>query len=110
MDLMGCSSLEKFLEILERMKALPLSIIQHQARLKELDLSYMIFLVALKELYLCGKNFEHLPQGITQHGALRSLNLSHRKRLKELPGFMGMQYLDTSNLTYSNLIDGGLLE
>uniref|UniRef100_M1BA12 Bacterial spot disease resistance protein 4 n=1 Tax=Solanum tuberosum TaxID=4113 RepID=M1BA12_SOLTU len=57
------------------------------------------FLSSLNELYLSGNNFEHLPQSIAQLGALRSLDLSDCKRLKELPGFEGMQNLATLNLS-----------
>ncbi|KAL3355261.1 hypothetical protein AABB24_019372 [Solanum stoloniferum] len=57
------------------------------------------FLSSLNELCLCGNNFEHLPQSIAQLGALRSLDLSYCKRLKELPGFGGMQNLETLNLS-----------
>ncbi|KAH0747267.1 hypothetical protein KY285_008924 [Solanum tuberosum] len=57
------------------------------------------FLSSLNELYLSGNNFEHLPRSIAQLGALRSLDLSDCKRLKELPGFEGMQNLATLNLS-----------
>ncbi|KAK4707705.1 hypothetical protein R3W88_028630 [Solanum pinnatisectum] len=78
--------------------------------LEHLDLSYCNLidgglpedigcLRSLKELYLCGNNFEHLPRSIAQLGALRFLNLSDCKRLKELPGFMGIPYLETLNLS-----------
>ncbi|KAK4708168.1 hypothetical protein R3W88_029093 [Solanum pinnatisectum] len=89
--------------------------------LKTLDLSYCNLvngglsedigcLYSLKRLYLTGNNFEHLPRRIAQLGALRSLDLSHCNRLKELPGFTGMPNLDTLNLSYCNLIYGGLPE
>ncbi|KAH0728085.1 hypothetical protein KY284_003950 [Solanum tuberosum] len=45
-----------------------------------------------------------------QLGALQYLDLSYCKRLKELPGFMGMQNLETLDLSHCNLIDGGLVE
>ncbi|XP_049372092.1 uncharacterized protein LOC125837001 [Solanum verrucosum] len=57
------------------------------------------FLSSLNELYLTGNNFEHLPPSIAQLGALRSLDLSDCKRLKKLPGFGGMQNLETLNLS-----------
>ncbi|WMV55683.1 hypothetical protein MTR67_049068 [Solanum verrucosum] len=89
--------------------------------LEELDLSYCNLidgglpedigcLSSLKELNLCGNNFEYLPRSIAQLSALRSLYLSNCTRLKELPGLMGMQYLDTLDLSYCNLIDGGFLK
>nr|XP_025888331.1 TMV resistance protein N-like isoform X2 [Solanum lycopersicum] len=55
-------------------------------------------LSSLKELYLWGNNFEHLPRSMSQLGALKFLNLSHCKKLKELPGFTGMPNLETLNL------------
>ncbi|XP_055819817.1 TMV resistance protein N-like [Solanum dulcamara] len=55
-------------------------------------------LSSLKELYLWGNNFKHLPQSMAQLGALRFLNLSHCKKLKELPDFTGMPNLETLNL------------
>ncbi|KAK4708170.1 hypothetical protein R3W88_029095 [Solanum pinnatisectum] len=61
-------------------------------------------------LYLTRNNSEHLPRRIAQLGALRSLDLSHCNRLRELPGFTGMPNLDTLNLSYCNLIYGGLPE
>ncbi|XP_055828995.1 uncharacterized protein LOC129897167 isoform X2 [Solanum dulcamara] len=78
--------------------------------LEHLDLSYCNLidgglpedigcLHSLKELYLCGNNFEHLPRSIAQLGALRSLNLSDCKRLKGLPGFIGIPNLETLNLS-----------
>ncbi|KAH0714121.1 hypothetical protein KY284_007026 [Solanum tuberosum] len=78
--------------------------------LEHLDLSYCNLidgglpedigcLHSLKGLYLCGNNFEHLPRSIAQLGALRSLDLSDCKRLKELPGFRGMQNLETLNMS-----------
>ncbi|OIT02262.1 PREDICTED: TMV resistance protein N-like [Nicotiana attenuata] len=56
-------------------------------------------LSSLKALYLRGNNFEHLPPSIAQLGALRSLDLTNCKRLKELPDFVGMPNLDTLNLS-----------
>ncbi|KAM3360411.1 TMV resistance protein N-like [Capsicum galapagoense] len=67
-------------------------------------------LSSLKVLNLRGNNFEHLPRSISQLGDLRSLNLSDCRKLKELPGFMGMQNLEIVNLSYCNLIDGVLPE
>uniref|UniRef100_M1CXX9 Bacterial spot disease resistance protein 4 n=1 Tax=Solanum tuberosum TaxID=4113 RepID=M1CXX9_SOLTU len=89
--------------------------------LEELDLSYYNLidgglpedigcLSSLKELNLCGNNFEYLPRRIAQLSALRSLYLLNCTRLKELPGLMGMQYLDTLDLSYCNLIDGGFFK
>ncbi|XP_070001794.1 TMV resistance protein N-like [Nicotiana sylvestris] len=57
-------------------------------------------LYSLKELYLRGNYFEHLPQSMAQLGALRSLDLSYCYRLKELPDFMGMPNLETLNPLY----------
>ncbi|XP_075086746.1 TMV resistance protein N-like [Nicotiana tabacum] len=56
-------------------------------------------LSSLKVLYLRGNNFEHLPPSIAQLGALRSLDLTNCKRLKELPDFVGMPNLETLNLS-----------
>nr|XP_033512137.1 TMV resistance protein N-like isoform X2 [Nicotiana tomentosiformis] len=42
-------------------------------------------LSSLKELYLNGNNFEHLPRSIAQLGALRILDLKECKRLTQLP-------------------------
>uniref|UniRef100_M1C8N3 N protein n=1 Tax=Solanum tuberosum TaxID=4113 RepID=M1C8N3_SOLTU len=42
-------------------------------------------LSSLKELYLSGNNFEHLPRSIAQLGALQSLDVSDCKRLTHLP-------------------------
>ncbi|XP_015161427.1 TMV resistance protein N-like, partial [Solanum tuberosum] len=44
-------------------------------------------------------NIERLPRSIEQLSALRSLDLSYCERLKELPIFMGMQNLETLNLS-----------
>ncbi|KAG5574246.1 hypothetical protein H5410_054380 [Solanum commersonii] len=68
------------------------------------------YLSSLKYLYLNINNFECLPQSIAQLGSLQLLDLSYCKRLKELPGFTGMQYLDTLDLSFCNLTDGGLPE
>ncbi|XP_015160768.1 TMV resistance protein N-like [Solanum tuberosum] len=46
-------------------------------------------LSSLKELYLCGNKFEHLPQSISELGALEYLNLSDCKRLTQLPEDIG---------------------
>ncbi|XP_055818720.1 TMV resistance protein N-like isoform X2 [Solanum dulcamara] len=48
---------------------------------------------SLKRLYLSRNNFHHLPRSIAQLVALRSLNLSHCKKLKQLPEFP--EQLDT---------------
>ncbi|KAL3355269.1 hypothetical protein AABB24_019372 [Solanum stoloniferum] len=82
--------------------------------LEDLDLSYCNLIdgglpedigsvSSLKELNLQGNNFDHLPQSISELGALRSLNLSNCKRLKELPDFMGMPNLITLNLSIINI-------
>ncbi|XP_075080783.1 TMV resistance protein N-like isoform X1 [Nicotiana tabacum] len=42
-------------------------------------------LSSLKELYLGGNNFKHLPRSIAQFGALRILDLRNCKRLTQLP-------------------------
>ncbi|XP_060184679.1 TMV resistance protein N-like [Lycium barbarum] len=55
-------------------------------------------LSSLKKLSLVGNNFEHLPRSIAQLGALEYLELLDCKRLKELPGFMGMPNLEYLNL------------
>ncbi|KAH0714084.1 hypothetical protein KY284_006989 [Solanum tuberosum] len=79
--------------------------------LKELDLSYCNLidgglpedigsLSSLEELKLFGNNFEHLPQSISELGALRLLNLSDCKRLTQLPEFP--QQLDTIHADWSN--------
>ncbi|XP_049410553.1 TMV resistance protein N-like [Solanum stenotomum] len=57
-------------------------------------------LSSLKRFYINGNNFEHLPQSIAQLGDLQLLDLKDCKRLKELPGFMGMPNLKTLNLSY----------
>ncbi|XP_049379041.1 uncharacterized protein LOC125843862 [Solanum stenotomum] len=78
--------------------------------LEHLDLSYCNLidgglpedigcLHSLKELYLCGNNFEHLPQSVAQLDTLRFLDLSDCKRLKELPGFTGIPNLETLDLS-----------
>ncbi|KAH0711346.1 hypothetical protein KY289_007305 [Solanum tuberosum] len=89
--------------------------------LESLDLSYCNIidgglpqdigsLSSLKKLNLKGNNFEYLPHSISQLGALQTLNLSHCKRLRQLPGFTGMQCLDTLDLSFCNLTDGVLLD
>ncbi|XP_033512137.2 TMV resistance protein N-like isoform X2 [Nicotiana tomentosiformis] len=62
-------------------------------------------LSSLKELYLSGNNFEHLPRSIAQLGALRSIDLSYCQRLTQMPGFAGMP-----NLEYVNLYNCSNLE
>ncbi|XP_075080789.1 TMV resistance protein N-like isoform X1 [Nicotiana tabacum] len=60
-------------------------------------------LSSLKKLYLSGNNFEHLPRGIAQLGALRILDLRNCKRLTQLPEFTGMpnlEYLDLEGCSY----------
>ncbi|KAH0729526.1 hypothetical protein KY289_000714 [Solanum tuberosum] len=61
-------------------------------------------------LNISGNNFEHFPRSMVQLGALQYLDLSYCKRLKELPGFMGMQNLEILDLSHFNLIDGGLVK
>ncbi|KAH0778110.1 hypothetical protein KY290_009521 [Solanum tuberosum] len=46
-------------------------------------------LSSLEDLNLSGNNFEHLPQSISELGALRSLYLSDCKRLTQLPEDIG---------------------
>ncbi|PHT99676.1 hypothetical protein BC332_29464 [Capsicum chinense] len=57
-------------------------------------------LSSLKELDLSGNNFEHLPRGIAQLGALRCLDLSHCKRLTRLLEFPVL--LDTIEADWTN--------
>ncbi|KAG5574210.1 hypothetical protein H5410_054344 [Solanum commersonii] len=57
-------------------------------------------LSSLKKLHLKGINFEHLPQSISELGALRSLELSDCKRLTLLPEFP--QQLETIYADWSN--------
>ncbi|XP_060208177.1 TMV resistance protein N-like [Lycium barbarum] len=54
---------------------------------------------SLKELYLAGNNFDHLPRSIVQFGGLRLLDFSDGKKLKELPDLMGMPNLETLYLS-----------
>ncbi|KAF3665236.1 putative cytochromeB2-like [Capsicum annuum] len=56
---------------------------------------------SLKRLYLSRNNFQHLPRRIAQLGSLRSLNLSHCKRLTELPEFP--EQLDTIYADWNSL-------
>uniref|UniRef100_M1D405 Bacterial spot disease resistance protein 4 n=1 Tax=Solanum tuberosum TaxID=4113 RepID=M1D405_SOLTU len=99
-------------------RELPLSIIHPQAHLTDLHLLGLKNLVSLpssiygglpedigslsslEELKLFGNNFEHLPQSISELGALRLLNLSDCKRLTQLPEFP--QQLDTIHADWSN--------
>ncbi|KAH0729527.1 hypothetical protein KY290_000650 [Solanum tuberosum] len=67
-------------------------------------------LSSLEMLNISGNNFEHFPRSMVQLGALQYLDLSYCKRLKELPGFMGMQNLEILDLSHFNLIDGGLVK
>ncbi|KAH0745164.1 hypothetical protein KY285_006821 [Solanum tuberosum] len=70
-------------------------------------------LSSLKNLYLQGNNFEHLPRSIAQLGSLQHLDLSECRRLKEFPGVNmveGFRSLKILDLSYCNLIDGGLSE
>ncbi|XP_016572551.2 TMV resistance protein N [Capsicum annuum] len=57
-------------------------------------------LSSLKKLDLSGNNFEHLPRRIAQLGALRCLDLSHCKRLTQLPEFPVQ--LDTIEADWTN--------
>ncbi|XP_049379096.1 TMV resistance protein N-like [Solanum stenotomum] len=57
-------------------------------------------LSSLKGLYLAGTNFEHLPQSISELGALRVLSLSYCKTLTQLPEFP--QQLHTIHADWSN--------
>ncbi|KAH0713439.1 hypothetical protein KY289_009398 [Solanum tuberosum] len=84
--------------------------------LKYLDLSYCNIidgglpedigsLSSLKMLHLKGNNFEHLPQSISKLGALEYLDLSHCKRLAQLPEFpqqLHTIYADWSNDSFCN--------
>ncbi|KAH0775530.1 hypothetical protein KY290_006941 [Solanum tuberosum] len=84
--------------------------------LKYLDLSYCNIidgglpedigsLSSLKMLHLKGNNFEHLPQSISKLGALEYLDLSHCKRLAQLPEFLQQLhtiYADWSNDSFCN--------
>ncbi|KAM3283290.1 hypothetical protein P3S67_026935 [Capsicum chacoense] len=54
----------------------------------------------LKKLDLCGNNFEHLPRSIAQIGALPCLDVSHCKRLTQLPEFPVQ--LDTIDADWTN--------
>ncbi|KAM3282757.1 hypothetical protein P3S67_026402 [Capsicum chacoense] len=57
---------------------------------------------SLKRLCLSRNNFQHLPRRIAQLGSLRSFNLSHCKRLTELPEFP--EQLDTIYADWSNYL------
>ncbi|KAM3327922.1 hypothetical protein P3S68_033384 [Capsicum galapagoense] len=57
-------------------------------------------LSSLKKLDLSGNNFEHLPRSIAQLGALRCLDVSHCKRLTQLPEFPVQ--LDTIEADWTN--------
>ncbi|PHT31176.1 TMV resistance protein N [Capsicum baccatum] len=54
----------------------------------------------LKKLDLCGNNFEHLPRSIEQLGALPCLDVTHCKRLTQLPEFPVQ--LDTIDTDWTN--------
>ncbi|WMV59847.1 hypothetical protein MTR67_053232 [Solanum verrucosum] len=103
----------------------PSSIVSEGLRsLEYLDLSYCNIidgglpedigsLSSLEELKLGGNNFEHLPRSIAQLGALQTLDLSKCRRLKEFLGVRmakGLRSLEYLDLSYCNLIDGGLPE
>ncbi|KAG5575318.1 hypothetical protein H5410_055452 [Solanum commersonii] len=85
--------------------------------LEKLDLSYCNLkdgglsedigsLSSLEELHLSGNNFEHLPQSISELGALRLLYLTNCKRLTQLPEDIGSLsslkglYLKGNNFEY----------
>ncbi|KAH0725611.1 hypothetical protein KY284_001476 [Solanum tuberosum] len=115
LDLSECRRLKKFLGVnvaegLRSLENLNLS----SCNLKEGVLPEVIgCLSSLKELNLQGNNFEYLPRSIAQLGSLRSLDLSECKRLKEFLGVNvaeGLPSLENLNLSYCNIIDGGLLE
>ncbi|KAM3283289.1 TMV resistance protein N [Capsicum chacoense] len=57
-------------------------------------------LSSLKELNLSGNNFGHLPRSIAQLGALQCLDVSHCKRLTQLPEFPVQ--LDTIEADWTN--------
>ncbi|PHT31182.1 hypothetical protein CQW23_27519 [Capsicum baccatum] len=57
-------------------------------------------LSSLKELNLSGNNFGHLPRSIAQLGALQCLDISHCKRLTQLPEFPVQ--LDTIEADWTN--------
>ncbi|KAG5574252.1 hypothetical protein H5410_054386 [Solanum commersonii] len=60
-------------------------------------------LSSLKELHLSGNNFEHLPQSISELGALQYLDLSDCKRLTQLPEDIGsLSSLEEFNLSGNN--------
>ncbi|KAK4736724.1 hypothetical protein R3W88_000421 [Solanum pinnatisectum] len=68
-------------------------------------------LSSLKKLYLTGNRFEHLPRSIAQLGDLRLLYLSDCPNLKEFPQVNdGLRSLEDLDLSYCNLVDGGLPE
>ncbi|XP_006353757.1 TMV resistance protein N-like [Solanum tuberosum] len=100
LDLRDCSSLEKFPEMLGRMKPeleiymrpsgireIPPSIIQQQACLTELNLSYMI-------------NLEAFPSNICKLKGLVKLNVSYCPKLESLPEEIGdlenLEWLDAT--------------
>ncbi|KAF3617731.1 putative nudix hydrolase 17, mitochondrial-like [Capsicum annuum] len=102
LNMWNCSSLEIFPEVKP-------SSIQYLIR-GELLLSRMKNLVALpssicklkcmKKLDLSRNNFEHLPRSVAQLGALRCLDVSHCKRLTQLPEFPVQ--LDTIEADWTN--------
>ncbi|XP_049390124.1 TMV resistance protein N-like, partial [Solanum stenotomum] len=115
LDLSECRRLKKFLGV---------NVAEGLRSLENLNLSYCNLkegvlpedigcLSSLKELNLQGNNFEYLPRSIAQLGSLRSLDLSECKRLKEFLGVNvaeGLRSLENLNLSYCNIIDGGLPE
>ncbi|WMV07925.1 hypothetical protein MTR67_001310 [Solanum verrucosum] len=116
LNLWACSKLESLPEVLgdiEKLKKLDANftlISQPPSSIVRLNKLKMLTFAKQKSEARVGNNFEHFPRSIVQLGPLQYLDLSYCKRLKELPGFMGMQNLETLDLSHCNLIDGGLVE
>uniref|UniRef100_M1C4W3 Resistance gene n=1 Tax=Solanum tuberosum TaxID=4113 RepID=M1C4W3_SOLTU len=102
LDLSKCRRLKEFLGV---------SMAEGLCSLEELDLSDCNLidgglpedigcLSSLKVLNLSGNNFEYLPQSIAQLGTLQVLDLSHCKKLTQLPEFS--HQLDTIEADWSN--------